>query len=99
MEFVASYLLCVENNQEPSKANIAKLLKAISASVDESELDSFVSKIGGKSHDEILSAGSAMMTLQRASSGAAAPASQAAAAEEKEAASEPSESDAELDFF
>ncbi|KAI4292605.1 large subunit ribosomal protein LP2 [Pancytospora philotis] len=98
MERVAAYLLCVENKLEPSRANMYKLLQAVSSNVDEAELDAFVAQIGEKSYEEILSTGSAMMTLQKASSSAAAPAASAATAEA--AAEEPSEeSDAEMDFF
>lgn len=101
MDFVASYLLCVENKMEPSKANIMKLLQAVAANVNESELDAFVSKISEKSYEEILSTGSAMMVLKNAGPvGSAAPAAASsatqAAAEESEASEE---SDDMMDFF
>lgn len=98
MDFVASYLLCVENKLEPSKANITMLLKAASASIDATELDNFLSKTNGKSHEEIISAGAAMMTLQKASTSSApvknTPASQAAPESEAESSDE-----AEISFF
>lgn len=99
MEYVASYLLCVENRLEPSNDNIAMLVKAAGGSPCEADLDGFMSKIGGMSHEEIISAGSAMMTLQSASAAAAAPAANAAR-EAAAPAEEPSEeSDALMDFF
>ena len=98
MEFVASYLLCVENHLEPSKANIAKMLAAASVPSDASALDGFMSKIENKTADELLAAGAAMMTLQRASSSSAPAATTAAKVEVKEEEPEESE-DAEMTFF
>ncbi|KAI5173842.1 hypothetical protein PAEPH01_2066 [Pancytospora epiphaga] len=72
MDCVASYLLCIENKLEPSKANISKLIKAAGGSCNETDLDSFISKVGEKSHEEIISIGAAMMVLQSSSSAPAA---------------------------
>lgn len=100
MEFVASYLLCVENHLEPSKANIAKMLSAASVQADAAALDDFMSKVGGKTTEELFSAGSAMMTLQRAAApSSSAPAASAAKAEEKEDEETDSDNDAEMSFF
>ena len=76
MEYVASYLLCVENQLTPTKDNIAKLLMCVGASSDEATLNDFMSKVDGKTREEIISAGAAMMTLRQA----AAPAATASAA-------------------
>lgn len=103
MEYVASYLLLKENNQEPSKANITKLLASINATVDPESLNLFLSKIEGKNFEEIMAAGSALMVSQRAASATSAPAAAAstnasakvAEPEEKEESSE----DQEIDFF
>lgn len=99
MDYVASYLLCVENSLEPSKANISKLLSAGCGAVDEAGLNEFVAKISGKTHDEILSAGSAMMTLRAAAAPAATGNAQAKKEEAQPEAESESSSDAAMDFF
>lgn len=96
MEFVASYALLVQNKQETTKANISKLITAVGGTVDAELLNSFMSKIEGKSYEDIVSTGSAMMTLQSA---AAPVASGAAKVEEKVEESEESSDDAEIAFF
>lgn len=100
MEYVASYMLLAQNNKEPTADNIAMILKAIHAPVDQESLNSFVSKIEGKSYEEIMSTGASMMTLQSAASSAApAAGTTSAVADKVEEEEEESESGVDLDIF
>jgi len=92
MEFVVAYELLNENKREITKESISGLIKSINATIDDKLLDEFVSKIEGKTHDQIVSAGASKMTVQTGGSAstqaASASAGKAAAAVEEEVSSE-----------
>ena len=102
MEYVASYAFLINNKQEPSRENIMRVLKSLGASVSEESVELFISKVEGKSYEEIVSAGSALMASQRAASASSSASTTTAAKVEVAAGKEESnesESDKEMSFF
>lgn len=106
MEYIAAFSLATQSTATPLgkdalKSKIMELLSAINAPVCEESLDLFLSKVDGKSLNELIASGSELMKSQLVSS-AAAPASTPAAsapAAKAQPVEESESSDAQLDFF
>ncbi|KAL6120395.1 hypothetical protein NUSPORA_02881 [Nucleospora cyclopteri] len=72
MESVAAYLLCVENGLEPTKDKITQIISTVNPDFSKESLDLFMSKIEGKTHEEILKVGSEKMASQVVATSSAA---------------------------
>jgi large subunit ribosomal protein LP2 len=77
MRYIAAYLLAqLGGDSNPSKAKISAIVKSAGVNVDESAIDSLLSKFAGKSLADVIAEGSAKLSVigGGASGGAAAPA-------------------------
>ncbi|ORD92828.1 RLA2 [Enterospora canceri] len=96
METVAAYLLCIENGLEPTKEKMSEIIGCVNPGYSKESFELFLSKISGKTHAEIMAAGSEKMATQTVSTNAAA--APAEKVEEKVEEEEESD-DAVLDMF
>merc|ERR1712048_1365560 len=97
MRYVAAALLAAQGGQEPSAANIKKILSSVGIDADDEKVDKVVSELAGKNIEELIKegteklgsvpAGGAPAAGGGAPAGDAAPAA-AAAAKEPEPESE-----------
>lgn len=98
MECISAYAFLKSINQEPSKSNIQKALSAAGLSVEEESITCFLSKTEGRSFEEIIAAGSAQMTSQKAVAAPAAAETKKAEAKKVEESEESSEGVLDDDF-
>ena len=102
MKYIAAYLLCViGGNHNPTKDNVAEILKAAGAECDNAKLDALFKEVEGKDAFELIAAGKEKMATLGAAApvaaGAAAPAAAAAAEEKKEEEKKEEEEEEEED--
>jgi ribosomal protein L12E/L44/L45/RPP1/RPP2 len=77
MRYIAAYLLAqLGGDAKPSKAKISAIVKSAGVDVDDSAIDSLLSKFEGKTLADVIAEGSAKLSVVGggASAGAAAPA-------------------------
>merc|ERR1711981_56568 len=104
MKYVAAYLLASLNGNQPSRADVEKILNSVDAAIDDEQLSKVISELEGKNVDDVVAEGMSLLASVPSGGGAAAGGAAAAtggddapAAEEK-AASESEESDSDMGF-
>lgn len=102
MRYVSAYLLAVlGGNENPTSANIQKILSSVGIEVDEERLNKVINELKGKSIEELIAQGreklSSMPTGGAAAPAASGNAAPAAAAEEKKEEKKKEESESEED--
>ncbi|KAK1444584.1 ribosomal P2 like protein [Babesia gibsoni] len=106
LKYVSSYLLAVASgNENPSVADLKKILDAVGSEVDDACLKGLVDAMSGKTAHETIAAGLEKLqtvptgvTAAAAPVGGAAPAGGDAAAESKKAEPEPEEEEDDMGF-
>lgn len=99
LEYVTAYALLGENDKEPSKANLTKVLEAVGVKVSEKSLEQLLSSIGGRSYSEVAASGYELKKTQILSSSSNNAAEQNNAKVEEEEAQESDSDSAAIDFF
>ncbi|KAM0671471.1 acidic ribosomal protein P2 [Ordospora colligata] len=99
MEYIAGSILLTKVGRDVDAKSLEMLFRSIDAPIESETLDLFLSKVSGKSMDELMASGSELMKSFAVSS---APAS--AKAEEKKdapaaAATQEQDDDADFDIF
>lgn len=79
MRYVSAYLLAVlGGNENPTSANIQKILSSVGIEVDEERLNKVINELKGKSIEELIAQGREKLSSMPAGGGAAAPAAASA---------------------
>ena len=110
MKYISAYLLCViGGNHNPTKDQVAEILKVAGAECDNAKLDALFKEVEGKDAFELIAAGKEKMATLGAAAPVAAGAAPAAAAaapaeeekkeEKKEEEEEEEDGDFGLDLF
>jgi large subunit ribosomal protein LP2 len=80
MRYVSAYLLAVlGGNENPTSANIQKILSSVGIEVDEERLNKVINELKGKSIEELIAQGREKLSSMPSGGGAAAPAASGAA--------------------
>lgn len=105
MEYIAAFSLIAQNSTETlgkdaMRSKIVSLLNSIQAPICEESLDLFLSKVDGKTFDELTAAGGELMKSQvPTGTTTAAKAAEAAPVKAEKVEEEEEESEPDLDFF
>ncbi|KAJ1969772.1 60S acidic ribosomal protein P2 [Dispira parvispora] len=107
MRYIAAYLLLnLAGNENPTAADVAKVLASAGVEADEERINTLVSELEGKSAEELIAEGKGKLASVPAGgaaaaggAGAAAAGEEAAAAEEKEEEEEESDDDMGFGLF
>ncbi|KAK3883194.1 hypothetical protein Pcinc_012468 [Petrolisthes cinctipes] len=91
MRHVAAFLLAAMGSSQPNAAIIKTILGSVGVEADDKQLDILIQKMAGKNVDQILAAGSELISAVPAGGGGAAAAGAAATADAKPAAEEKKE--------
>lgn len=58
MKYLAAYMLCVlGGNDQPSQADVTKVLSAVDAKIDDAKMEKLFAELSGKDLDELIAAG------------------------------------------
>ncbi|KAK4297984.1 hypothetical protein Pmani_029629 [Petrolisthes manimaculis] len=91
MRHVAAFLLAAMGSSQPNAAVIKTILGSVGVEADDKQLDILIQKMAGKNVDQILAAGSELISAVPAGGGGGGAAAPGAAADAKPAAEEKEE--------